>query len=147
MRYRYLLGLLLLTPLLAQADSLESRKMADKAVSTFIQQADQGNVDQAYLGLRPYLGVEVDAYDKAAKKAVTYFKEVFDKVGKPVGDAVVKREQIGDSFYRISLLQKYQSAAFEWQFTFYQPKKGWQVVGVSYSTDIDDLYQTVPGTP
>ncbi|WP_097458782.1 hypothetical protein [Mangrovitalea sediminis] len=146
MRYRYLLGLFLLAPLLARADSLESPKMADKAVATFMQQADQGQVDQAYVGLHPYLGVDADAYNQAAKKAVSYFKEVFDKVGKPLGDLVVRREHIGNSFYRISVLQKYQSAAFEWQFTFYQPKQGWHLVGVSYSTDIDDLYQTLPGT-
>jgi len=134
---------LLIGPLAAHADSLESHKAADQAVRHFMTLADQGKLARSYAYLHAYLGVSGDAYDKAAQKAVNYFGQVFKQVGTPRGAVLVRREAIKNQFYRVTMLQKFPSAAFAWQFTFYRPDKGWELVGVSYTTDIDDLYQTV----
>jgi len=53
----------------------------------------------------------------------------------------VKRESIDDHFHRQSYLQTFESAALHWQFTFYRPADEWVLVGVSYSTNLDPLYQ------
>ncbi len=130
-------------PQAASADSLKSHQTVDEAVQHFMTLADQGNLAKSYAYLHAYLGVSGDAYDKAAQKAVQYFQQVFKQVGKPSGAVLVRREAIKNQFYRVTMLQKFPSAAFAWQFTFYRPGDGWELVGVSYTTDIDDLYQTV----
>ena len=136
--------LIALLPVIANAADFNALAAMDKAVQQFMDRADEANINGAYQGMRPYLGVNADAYDTSADKADKYFQQVFDKVGKPIGAEIVRRESIGNDFYKVTTLQKYDTAAFAWEFTFYQPKSGWKLVGISYGTEIGDLYQTAP---
>ena len=125
MRYLALaLASLFLLPLYAHADTLKNHAAIDQAVQQFMTKADSGNLQKAYNNLRDYLGVSGNAYDKAGKKAVAYFQQVFQEVGKPLTAVLIRREAIGKQFYRVTMLQKYDSAAFAWQFTFYPPHDG-----------------------
>jgi hypothetical protein len=134
--------LFILTSSLA-AQTLENRTQTLEKTKNFIAETVAGNVQKAYQSLRPYLGVSAAPYDHSAKEAVTYFQQVTEKVGKPIGSSHVKTETIANDFTREIWLQKFEAAAIAWRFTFYQPdNKGWKLVGISYSTDMSDLYQT-----
>lgn len=134
---------LLLWPMAALADSLPSHQAADQAAEHFMELADQGKLGDAYAYFRNYLGVDAAAYEKSGKKAEAYFKQVFQNAGSPIGAVLVDRQAIGHQLYRVTMLQKYGSAAIAWQFTFYQPKQGWLLVDISSSTNINDLFRPV----
>src|SRR5690554_42709 len=124
------------------AKTLESRAQTIEKTQEFITKAVAGDIQGAYRYLRPYLGVSAAPYDQSAEEAVTYFQQVTGKAGKPIGSSHVKTETIANDFTRETWLQKFEAAAIAWRFTFYQPDgNGWKLVGVSYSTDMSDLYQ------
>lgn len=145
MIHRLFLSLLLLSISLAsRAETLADPAAAAKATQSFMDQAHAGKVGDAYGLLTPYLGVESEPYKKTASEADGFFQKVFNQVGKPLSSAIVRQETIDGHFYRITWLQKYATAAFVWQFSFYQPDSGWRLVGVTYSTDVDFLYKALP---
>lgn len=135
------LAMLFSAPAWAQ-DSLESRDQIRAANQGFMTKAASNEVRAAYQELRPYLGVAAEPFDKSATEAVSYFARVNETVGSAVGHSHVKTEVIGDDFTRETWLHKFGAAAIAWQFTYYQARDdGWKLVGVSYSTEVEDLYQ------
>lgn len=132
---------ILASPLTAQ--TLENQTQTAEKTQSFMTEIVSGNVQGAYQAFRPYLGVSASPYDHSAKEAVAYFQKVAEKAGKSIASSHVKTETIADDFIRETWLQKFQAAAIAWQFTFYQPdENGWKLVGISYSTDISDLYHS-----
>ncbi|QSP94934.1 hypothetical protein LPB19_00460 [Marinobacter salinisoli] len=138
-----LLCLLVAGPANAEQE-LPGRDDIRQQTGAFMDMVASGRILPAYQSLRPYLGVSADAYDQSGKEAAAYFQKVRNTAGDPVGASRVKAEVIADDFTRETWLQKFETAAIAWRFTFYQPAgSGWRLVGVSYSTDLEELYQTV----
>lgn len=132
--------LLMTLPLSAAADTLASQDRIQPKTEAFMTQAANGEIAEAYASLAPYLGVPRAPFDASAKEADGYFQKVFDRAGKTIGTSRVRQEAIANDFYRETWLQKFAEAAMAWQFTFYQADKGWKLVGISYTTDIESLY-------
>lgn len=129
----------------AAADALDSREELLQQTSVFMDTVVKGDIQAAYRQLRPHLGVDNQPYDQSARDAADYFDQVQDQAGKTLDTSQVRTEVIANDFTRISWLQKFRSAAIAWEFTFYRPDDdGWKLVGVSYSTDIEYLYQPAP---
>ncbi|WP_373000500.1 hypothetical protein [Marinobacter sp.] len=140
---RIMLALLLTANVsLAKANTVEGQAQLRSLTSLFMEKTSAGDIAAAYRSLRPYLGVEAAPYDRSAADAADYFARVTEKAGQPVGRSHVRTETIGSDFTREIWLQKFEAAAIVWRFTFYQPTgDGWKLVGVSYSTDMEPLYQ------
>lgn len=127
----------------AGPDTLASPTAIDTSTRDFMTQVAAGQVSAAYQSLRPYLGVPAEPYDASASEARTYFGQVTERVGDTLAISAARREAIAEDFYRITWLQKFDTAAIAWTFTFYQPEEGYRLVGVSYSTELSELYQPV----
>lgn len=127
----------------AVADTLADRNALTQQTSAFMEALSQGDATDAYRSLRPYLGVPAKPFDEAAKKAGDYARQVRERAGAPVGVSLAREAAIGNDFHRITWLQKFPAAAVAWQFTFYQPESGWKLVGISYTTDLENLYQPI----
>lgn len=126
----------------AAADALESRDDLLQQTGVFMDRVTEGDIQAAYRHLRPHLGVDSQPYDQSAKDAADYFSRVQEQAGKTLDTNQVRTQVIANDFTRINWLQKFRSAAIAWQFTFYRPDTdGWKLVGVSYSTDIEYLYE------
>ncbi|WP_166263907.1 hypothetical protein [Marinobacter caseinilyticus] len=121
--------------------SLPTRQAMTDQTEAFMAKLAQTKTLQAYQSIRPYLGVSVSAFDQSAADAETYFQKVTDKAGHAVDYDQVLSESIGNHFHHVVWLQKFPAAAMAWTFTFYQPKEGWKLVGVSYSTELGALYR------
>lgn len=124
------------------ADSLPDRMAISEKTQAFMSAARSGDITGAYERLKPVLGVEASPYEESARNAASYFKRVTDKVGEPIAVSRVRTDVIAEDFTREIWLEKFEAAAIAWTFTFYQPhRNGWKLVGISYSTELDDLYQ------
>ncbi|MDX1634203.1 MAG: hypothetical protein R3280_06180 [Marinobacter sp.] len=135
--------LTLTTAAAAGADTLSTPAAIDTHTGAFMTRVADGDVGAAYRSLRPYLGVPAEPYDASAEEARTYFNQVAERVGDTLAVSQARREAIGADFYRVTWLQKFDTAAIAWTFTFYQPLEGYKLVGVSYSTELSDLYRPV----
>ena len=123
------------------ADTLDTPAALQATTERFLASAVDGQLAEAYRALRPFLGVGQAPFDASAREADSYFRRVAEQVGDPIGYSHVLTESIGEDFYRTVWLQKFDTAAIAWTFTFYQPREGWKLVGVSYSTDLASLYR------
>ncbi|MDC0663699.1 hypothetical protein [Marinobacter sp. SS21] len=121
---------------------LESQDALHTQTSAFMARVRANNIETAYQLLRPYLGVATAPYDQSARDAVDYFKRVTERVGQPLASSHVRTETIGNDFYRETWLQKFNTAAIAWSFTFYRPQDSWKLVGISHTTDIESLYHS-----
>lgn len=147
---RTLIPLLLSTVLLMPASALaeppadqvlQDRQAIHTQTGDFMTRVADNQVEAAYQQLRPFLGVASDPFDQSAREANAYFQLVTGQVGQPLASVYLRSEGIGEHFYRETWLQKFNAAAIAWTFTFYRPNDDWKLVGVSYSTDLDTLYQ------
>lgn len=124
-----------------EPDGLEDKEAIRDKTASFMERLDDGRVLAAYKAMKEVLGVDTEPFMKDAEKARKFFGQVRDRVGEPLGATRVKRESIDNHFHRQSYLQKFETAALHWQFTFYRPADEWVLVGVSYSTELGPLYQ------
>ena len=125
----------------AEQEGLTTKDAISEKTTSFMERLDEGRVLAAYKEMKSVLGVDTEPFMKDAEKARKFFGQVRERVGEPLGATLVKQESIDDHFHRQSYLQTFESAALHWQFTFYQPADEWVLVGVSYSTKLDPLYQ------
>lgn len=137
--------LILTTAANVQADDdsegLKDHQAIREKTEHFMDRLNEGRVLAAYKDMKAILGVDSEPFMEDAEKARKFFGQVRDRVGEPLESARVRRESIDGHFHRQSYLQKFESAALHWQFTFYRPADEWVLVGVSYSTDLEALYQ------
>jgi len=68
-------------------------------------------------------------------------KQLESNQGKPLSFAMLKQESVGEHFYKISYLLKYPAAALVWELNYYQPAEGWNLVDISFNTDINALFE------
>ncbi|MDX1755462.1 MAG: hypothetical protein R3175_05310 [Marinobacter sp.] len=142
MRLFLIVLLALFVPNAAVADgTLSDKTGVHRHTEAFMAQVIDNEIQAAYRQLRPHLGVAAEPYDQSATEAADYFERVNERVGAPLAASHVRTETIGDDFHRETWLQKFETAAIAWTFTFYRPRDAWKLVGVSYSTDIEPLYR------
>ena len=142
---RLLTVLLIFIPLTALADEprgLDHRDAVLEASEQFMNHLQEDRVLTAYETLAPILGVDAAPYERSAEEAHQFFGQVYQQIGEPLSWAQVLEEYIDDHFLRLTFLQKFESAAFAWEMTFYRPDTHWRLVGISYTTDLDRLYRT-----
>ena len=125
----------------AEQDGLATKDAISEKTRIFMERLDEGRILAAYKAMKAVLGVDTEPFMEDAEKARKFFGQVRERVGEPLGATRVKRESIDDHFHRQSYLQTFESAALHWQFTFYRPADEWVLVGVSYFTNLDPLYQ------
>jgi hypothetical protein len=100
-----------------------------------------GELESAYSLMSAYIGVNPSQFEERGKRASHDMQQVEQNQGKPLSFALLKEQSIGEHFHKISYLLKYKAAAIICSLNYYQPEKGWQLVDISFSTDIDSLFE------
>jgi hypothetical protein len=126
-----------------KADTIKSAAAVNKISDAFMQQIKEGKVDEAYKALSSYISIDKDKFLAVGTKASVYIGQVQKKIGLPLEVSLVKNKAVRNDFIRKMYLLKYPTAALVWELTYYQPesKKGWILIGVNYSSNIDPLFQ------
>lgn len=107
----------------------------------FMSQLASGDAETAINLISVYLGIDANAFNQRAQKIVNDMRRINESAGKPLSFAKLDEQSIGDHFFKVRYLLKYQQAAIVWEINFYQPEKGWQLVDISFNTDIDALFK------
>jgi hypothetical protein len=125
----------------AHAKPLASKEKADKVSDFFMTQILNGEIEAAYSLLSAYIGVDMEQFTERGKKTASDMKQLEQRAGKPLSFALLEKNSVGEHFYKVSYLLKYQTIALIWNINFYQPEQGWNLVDVSYNGDINSLFK------
>ena len=100
-----------------------------------------GEFESAYSLMSAYIGVDAKQFEERGKKAALDITQVNKSQGKPISFARLKSQSVDEHFYKITYLLKYPAAALIWELNYYQPEQGWNLVDVSYNTNINGLFE------
>ena len=125
----------------AWSKSIGSTDKVEQVSDHFMTQVTQGDSESALSLIGAYLGVDTASFEQRASKIVNDMKRVETSAGKALSFAKIDTRRVGEHFYQVRYLLKFQQAALVWELNYYQPDTGWQLVDVSFNTDIDSLFE------
>lgn len=118
-------------------NQLDTKALADKMVSHFINKEFTEGMAVA----KPHWPLPEVELDNLIKTIEKQWPIVDQRFGQAVGQEMVNKQKIGDSFLRYYYLHKFKNHAIYWKITFYKPEKNWVVNGVSFKDNLDILYK------
>jgi len=125
----------------AVAKDLSDTKKIDQVSEYFMEQLLTGEIESGYSLMSAYLGVDINSFVEKGKKADNDIRQLQKSIGKPLSYALLKQENVGEHFYKLTYLLKYQAAALVWEINYYQPDSGWKLVDISFNGDINALFK------
>jgi len=125
----------------AIAKPLASKTKIDKVNDFFMSQLLSGEFEAAYSLISAYIGINAAQFEERGKKTAVSMAQIQQTQGKPISFDLLKKQSVGEHFYKVTYLLKYESAALVWSLNYYQPSKGWKLVDVSFNTDINALFE------
>lgn len=123
------------------AKSLPNTQKIVQESDLFMSNLASDDAETAINLISVYLGIDADQFNQRAQKIVSDMKRINASAGKPLAFAKLDEQSIGDHFFKVRYLLKYQQAAIVWEINFYQPESGWRLVDISFNTDIDALFK------
>ena len=124
----------------ASAKELSDTKKIAQVSEYFMGQLLSGEIESGYSLMSAYLGVDINGFIEKGKKADNDIRQLQNSIGKPLSYALLKQENVGEHFYKLTYLLKYQAAALVWEINYYQPDSGWKLVDISFNGDINALF-------
>lgn len=125
----------------SHAKVLEDKSKVDKVSDFFMSQILTGDTLAAYSLISAYLGVDGAPFEEQGKKAALGLTTLNNNLGKPLSYALLEKQSVGEHFYKVIYLLKYESAAVIWEINYYQPSDGWKLVDINYNTNINSLFK------
>ena len=125
----------------AWAKSLPSTDKVVQESDLFMSQLADGDAETAINLISVYLGIDAEQFNQRAQKIVNDMKRINTSAGKALSFAKLDEQSIGEHFYKVRYLLKYQQAAIVWEINFYQPEQGWYLVDINFNTDINALFK------
>ncbi|MFT6028479.1 MAG: hypothetical protein ACI8O8_000203 [Oleiphilaceae bacterium] len=126
---------------LSHGKTLENTSKINKVSDFFMSQILTGETSSAFSLISVYLGVDAASFDERGKKAEVSLNQLNSSLGKPLSYALLEKQAVGEHFYKVIYLLKYDSAALVWEINFYQPSDGWKLVDINFNTDINALFK------
>jgi len=135
-----LLLFLFLCPLLANAqqDSLKAMAVLSDQFMEFVKLE---KYPEAFESLKPHWPLEEANFKALVDSTVTQMNAHKKTFGAVTGTEFIRAEKIGNSFLRLTYLQKFEKSAFRWRITFYNSSDKWLVNAVSWDHSLDPLFE------
>jgi len=96
---------------------------------------------EAFESLKPHWPLEEANFKALVDSTVTQMKVQKKTFGAVTGTEFIRAEKIGNSFLRLTYLQKFEKSAFRWRITFYNSSDKWLVNAVSWDHSLDPLFE------
>lgn len=125
----------------SHAKPLANKEKADKVSNYFMGQVLSGEVEAAYSLLSAYAGIDLEQFMERGKKVANDMTQLEKSSGKPLSFDLLETQAVGEHFYKITYLLKYETVALIWSLNYYQPDQGWKLVDVSFNGDINSLFK------
>lgn len=136
-----LLLLVFVLPSITLAKTIPNKEKIDKISEHFMSQLHAGEIESAFNIMSAYLGVDMQQFLDRGKKVQLDMQQFQKKVGNPLSYALLDKKSVGEHFYKVTYLMKYETAALVWEINYYQPDNGWKLVDVSFNANINALFK------
>ena len=123
------------------AKPIASKDKVNKVSNYFMNQIFNGDVEAAYSILSAYVSTDPELLIEKGKIVANDILQAEKSAGKPLSFDLIETQSVGEHFYKITYLLKYDSNALIWNINYYQPDQGWRLVDVSINTDINALFK------
>jgi hypothetical protein len=131
------------TRVYAQTQPMKTLPEVEKMTTTIINDFNQGDVLAALKKLKPYWPMPTEQFDNMVKETTGQLNQIAPQVGKTIEVKRYKKQQISDFLYREIIFHKFKNQVIYWVFDFYKPEAEWQVTSVTYSNNLDRLYDDI----
>ncbi len=115
----------------------EANRAADEINNYFAKGEDQGAIKM----LNSMIFPKNTALAKKLKTLATAVKENQKVMGKALGTDMVREQKGGKSLVRYSYIIKYLEAPFIIHYTYYNAGKGYVLIDVEHSTDLEGVFE------
>ncbi len=102
--------------------SIEEAKLLAKNVMALVGKGDSNKGLQL---CKPYLIIPESEFDVMLNNLKMQQPMMEQRFGKTLGVENISEKFVGNSFMRITYVQKFEKHAMRWNFYFYKPKNGW----------------------
>jgi hypothetical protein len=114
-----------------------STKALTDSVMTLVS---KGNLDSSYALLSGYWAPPAADFKKLVDASAQQRGQMAIRYGKTIGSEFLKTEVLGQSFIRHIYLEKFETHAVRWIFTFYKPRDAWVLNAVLWDDQIYALF-------
>ncbi|NIJ42369.1 hypothetical protein FHS78_002663 [Parvibaculum indicum] len=133
-------ALLLVPGSSAFAGSLESLSDVKALTDSAMKDISGGKIDAGFEALKPHVGFSQEQFGEFKAHVADQMPQVETHMGKNVGYELVEDKELGTSLYRAVYLQKQETSALVWYFTFYKGADGWTLNDFDFNDHIKDLF-------
>ena len=123
------------------AASFRTIEEAEEKLAQAMGHMDKLEIEQGFSALKPYWplpGQEIDSVIYKTNQQLPLIKERF---GQPLGSEKACVQSIGDSWVRVTYLQKFEKHTMLWKAEFYKPKEAWVLNGFAFHDQWQTLFE------
>lgn len=111
----------------AQAARLETSEDLRKFCDQVMESVTKGNIDQAGGQIKGNTFIPPSEIDSIIGRFKLQMPVITQRFGTPVGYEFIKEDRVGQSFIRLTYVQRLERNGLPWQFVFYRAPGGWSV--------------------
>ena len=141
--HKSILALLILSPAnaLAQQQVASStdalRKVLDQSMGAFAK----GQIKEGYSTISLYSSLPSADMQVALEDILNQQPGIARRFGGRIGYQFLRSEGMGDNLIRWTYLERFEKSAITWNFIGYRGKAGWMISGVTWSGDLERLFE------
>jgi len=141
--YKSLLALLILSPanVLAQQQVASSSEALRRIVDQSMESLAKGQIKEGYSAMSQYSSLPSADMQVALEDILNQQPGILRRFGNRLGHQFLRSESAGDNLVRWTYLERFEKSAITWNFLGYRGKAGWMIAGVTWSGDLDQLFE------
>lgn len=120
------------------ASSTEAlRRVLDQSMESFAK----GQIKQGYSSISQYSSVPSVDLQVALEDILNQQPGILRRFGGRLGYQFLRSESVGDNVIRWTYLERFEKSAITWNFIGYQGRAGWMISGVTWSGQLERLFE------
>ena len=140
--YKGLLTVLILTPanVLAQQQVASSSEALHRIIDQSMESLAKGQIKEGYSAMSRYSSLPSADMQVALEDILNQQPGILRRFGGRLGHQFLRSESAGDNLVRWTYLERFEKSAITWNVIGYRGKAGWMISGVTWSGDLDRLF-------
>ena len=142
--HQSLLALLLFCPanVFAQQQVASSNEALRRVLDQSMESFAKGQIKQGYSSISLYSSLPSADLQVALEDILNQQPGILRRFGARLGYQFLRSESAGDKVIRWTYLERFEKSAITWNFIGYHGRAGWMISGVTWSGQLERLFET-----
>ena len=124
----------------AFAKSFKSVSVAEKFVSSVVDQFSDGNFKEAMDSMKPYCKLSESKIDSLVEQTGLQWSLIENNYGKKIDTELVYSKEAGKSLVMLAHLARFERSPLVFYTILYRTDEGWEIVGFSFKDSVSELF-------